>query len=70
MKDRLSDAAGGRVFVEVDDTCGFLGELQSGAAAVFNTSSVAWIRHVYMQISLSGSEGALIFEDDWGLRKP
>lgn len=66
VKERASDAAGTRVPVEVDDTCAFLGELENGAGVVFNTSSVAWVQLVFMQISLFGSEGSLIFQDDWG----
>ena len=66
VKERSSGTAGGSVPVEVDDACGFLGELENGAGVVFNTSSVAWVRHVYMQIGLFGSEGSLILEDDWG----
>jgi predicted dehydrogenase len=65
VKERFAGDSAARVPVEVDDTCGFLGE-ENGAAVVFNTSSVAWVQHVFMEIRLFGSEGSLIFRDDWG----
>jgi predicted dehydrogenase len=66
VPERAAETAGTRVPIEVDDTCSFLGELENGTAAVFSASSVAWVQHVFLRISLFGSEGSLIFEDDWG----
>lgn len=57
---------GSKVPVQVDDICAFLGRLDDGTPVVFNTSSVALVRRNFLQIDLFGSEGSLIFQDDWG----
>jgi len=67
VRERYSGPNGSQMPVEVDEVCAFLGELEDGAAVVLNTSSVAWVSHVFMQIRLFGSDGSLTFQDDWGV---
>lgn len=50
--------------IDVDDMCAFLGELENGTPVVFNTSSVAWVPSVQLQIDLFGSEGAITFQEE------
>ncbi len=57
---------GSKATVAVDDNVAFLGRLQDGAAVVFNASSVALVARNFLQIDLFGSDGSLIFQDDWG----
>ncbi|MCC7447103.1 MAG: Gfo/Idh/MocA family oxidoreductase [Anaerolineae bacterium] len=52
--------------VDVDDHGAFLGELSNGAQVVFNASQVALVRRNFLQIDVFGSDGSLIFVDDWG----
>lgn len=57
---------GGSVAVHVDDNCAFFARLQDGTAVVFNASSVALVRRNLLQIDIFGSDGSLLFMDDWG----
>jgi predicted dehydrogenase len=57
---------GSAVPVDVDDSCRFLGELDDGTPITFSLSSVAFVRRVDVEICLFGSEGSVIFQDDWG----
>jgi predicted dehydrogenase len=68
VKERYSEVADAKVPIEVDDTCAFLGELENGTPVVFNTSSVAWVPSVQLQIDLFGSEGAITFQEDWSAK--
>ena len=52
--------------IRVDDTCAIMGELEGGVPVVLDISSVALVPRVNMEISLHGSEGSLLFQDDWG----
>ena len=51
--------------VSVDDTCALIAELHDGTPVVFHTSSVAHGPRVDVEIRVHGSDGALVFEDDW-----
>jgi predicted dehydrogenase len=57
---------GGKAPVQVDDICAFLGRLDDDTPVVFNTSSVALVRRNFLQIDIFGSDGSLIFQNDWG----
>lgn len=52
--------------VDVDDNVAFLANLANGATAVFNASMVTLVARNFLQIDLFGSDGSLIFLDDWG----
>lgn len=51
--------------VTVDDTCSFLAELDGGTPVIFQTSSVALVERVSLEIGVFGSEGSLVFSDTW-----
>jgi predicted dehydrogenase len=55
-----------KVPVHVDDTCAIVGDLENGALVVFDISSVALVPRISIEISLHGSDGSLLFHDDWG----
>jgi predicted dehydrogenase len=55
-----------KVAIRVDDTCAILGEFEDGVPIVLDISSVALVPRVSVEISLHGSEGSLLFQDDWG----
>ena len=57
---------GRMVPVDVDDTFRFLAELEDGTPVTVCLSSVAHVRRVDVEISVFGSEGAIVFQDDWG----
>ena len=65
VKERDSLDGIGKVPVTVDDTCAFLGELEDSTPVVFHTSSVALVERVNVEIGIFGSEGSLIFQDNW-----
>ena len=52
--------------IRVDDTCTILGEFKEGVPVVFDISSVALVPRVSVEVSIHGSEGSLLFQDDWG----
>src|SRR5262245_42562506 len=64
VPERLT-ATGTRAHVSVDDTCVLLGELEDGTPVALDASSVAYGPRVDLAIRVSGSDGALVFEDDW-----
>lgn len=66
VKERAWPDGRGRVPVHVDDICAFLGELDDGTPVVFNASSVALVSRIDVEIGVFGSEGSLIFRDNWG----
>jgi predicted dehydrogenase len=66
VKERNLPDGSGRVPVHVDDTCAFLAELVDGTPVIFDISSVTWAPRTSMEIVVFGSEGGLIFQDDWG----
>jgi predicted dehydrogenase len=66
VKERPLPDRSGYAPVLVDDTCAFLAELAGGAPVVFSTSHVAVVPRVSLEITVFGSEGSLIFQDDWG----
>jgi predicted dehydrogenase len=57
---------GSMVPVDVDDTFRFLAQLEDGTPVTFCVSSVAHVRRVDVEIDVFGSEGAIVFQDDWG----
>lgn len=65
VKQRVTEGET-RVAIHVDDTCAIVAELEDGVPVVFDISSVALVPRVSMEISLQGSEGSLLFQDDWG----
>jgi len=65
VKHRVTEGEA-RVPIQVDDTCAVLAELEEGIPVVFDISSVALVPRISMEISLHGSEGSLLFQDDWG----
>jgi predicted dehydrogenase len=65
VKERIA-AGEGRVTIQVDDTCAVIAELADGIPVVFDISSVALVPRISMEISVHGSEGSLLFQDDWG----
>jgi predicted dehydrogenase len=56
---------GRRAPVTVDDTCAFLGELEDGTPMTLQASSIAHGPRVDLRISVHGSDGALVLENDW-----
>lgn len=65
VKQRVAE--GGRsVAIHVDDTCAIVSELENGVPVVFDISSVAQVSRINLEIGLHGSEGSLVFQDDWG----
>jgi predicted dehydrogenase len=52
--------------VDVDDGFRFLATLEDGTPVSFALSSVAHVRRVDVEIGVFGSEGAIVFQDDWG----
>lgn len=58
-------ANGDRVSVSVDDTCAFLAELHDGTPVAVQTSAVAFGPRVSFEIGIFGSDGAILFTDDW-----
>jgi predicted dehydrogenase len=52
--------------VDVDDTFRLLATLANGTPVSVALSSVAHVRRVDVEIGVFGSEGAIVFQDDWG----
>jgi predicted dehydrogenase len=52
--------------VDVDDGFRFLATLGDGTPLIVALSSVAHVRRVDVEIGVFGSEGAIVFQDDWG----
>jgi predicted dehydrogenase len=65
VKERLGPD-GSEVPVDVDDSCRFLAELDDGTPVTFSLSSIAYVRRVNVEIALCGSDGSILFQEDWG----
>jgi predicted dehydrogenase len=65
VKERLGPD-GSMVPVDVDDSCRFLAALEDDTPVTFSLSSIAYVRRVNVEIALCGSEGSMIFQEDWG----
>jgi predicted dehydrogenase len=52
--------------VQVDDHAALLGKIAGGASVVFNASMVSLVARNFLQIDMFGSDGSLVFSDDWG----
>ncbi len=62
------DRSGEAARVSVDDAAGLLAELEDGTPLVCALSLVAFGPRVSLEIGIFGSDGALLFDDDWGTR--
>jgi predicted dehydrogenase len=66
VKERTLPDSAEHAPVYVDDVCTLLGELEDGTPIMFQASSVALVERACLEIGVFGSEGSLIFSDNWG----